>query len=63
MKSDIHWTRRIVDTCIRSRVTNNGDVAITFMSDRQCKFLHLHRQCFFDCPYCEQEAMEYLRRR
>lgn len=54
-----YWARRIVNKTYNMIIVN-GSTTILIHSDRQSKFLHLQRQCYWDCYYCEKEAMDYL---
>lgn len=55
------WARRIVNNWFRT-VTVGLHTAWFLLTPRQSKFLHLQRQCYSDCGYCYEEAMQILER-
>lgn len=56
------WVRDIVDQTYNVFVTATGHTIIIMHSERQHKFLHLQRQCYWDCGYCYEEGMKFLRK-
>lgn len=50
-----YWARKIVDETY-NMITVNSSTTILMNSERQSRFLHLQKQCYWDCPYCEIEA-------
>lgn len=57
------WARKIVNSYPRAMKTKDGNWSILLLSDRQVRFLHLQRQCYFDCPLCEMEAELFLQQK
>ena len=58
-----NWARKIVSQCNNVMETEDTTFILLTTSKRQLKFLHLQQQCYWDCPFCEKEAMEYLRQK
>jgi hypothetical protein len=56
-----NWVEKIVHNWNHVHYNSNGDITACLLSDRQTKFLHLKRCCYFNCPWCYKEAMDYLK--
>ena len=56
-----HWVRRCVKNWFHI-ITTGLDTVWLLPTNRQLKFLHLQRQCYWDCPHCYKEAMQILER-
>ena len=56
-----YWVRKIVNNWFHT-VTIGLHTAWLLLTPRQCKFLHLQRQCYWDCPHCYEEAVQILER-
>lgn len=54
---DKHWVRKIVNNWYRT-ITAGQETTILLLTPRQDRFLHLQRQCYWDCGLCEEEAIK-----
>lgn len=50
-----NWVRKIVKNWFHT-ITVGLETTMLLPTNRQNKFLHLQRQCYWDCVHCEREA-------
>lgn len=53
------WARRIVNSCYNI-IHHENHSTILYLSWRALKFLHLQKQCYFDCPFCRDVKEHFI---